>query len=372
MRYALLTLWFERRRFLPGMLAVAFSSLLTILQAGIFWGLVSVVSMPIVHSPAAIWVTYPDTLACDLGKPIPTYWADILWAQPEITAVDQFIEGMTFWTTTSGVNELIIVLGCNLEGNSLGPMDLLTAKQRSLLTEPGAVILDEQDCQRLEVEQVGAAAEVFGHRVRVAGFVRGMGSISGPYVLCSLETARTLLRIRQEQATYLLAAVRPDASPAAVVQSLRQFPRLSAFTADEFSLRSKVHWFTKTKAGVAVIFVAFLGLCVGASVTSQTLYAATVSSLKELAVLRAMGIPRWRMNLLIVQQSMAVGIIGLALGIPLTFILAQLARRLGTNALIPPELLLAGAAITLAMALFSGLLALRSLRLVEPAALLRA
>ena len=121
----------------------------------------------------------------------------------------------------------------------------------------------------------------------------------------------------------------------------------------------------------AILFVAFLGLTVCASITSQTLYGATIASLKELAVLRALGIPRRRMAVFVMQQSLLVGLLGLAVGAPITFLMAHLARSLGTNAVLPPWLLAGTATITLLVALFSGGIALRSLRLVEPALLLR-
>src|SRR5205814_8094454 len=62
-------------------------------------------------------------------------------------------------------------------------------------------------------------------------------------------------------------------------------------------------------------------LLVGAVVTSQTLYAATAASMKEYAVLRAMGIPRWRMALTVLAQSFWVGVAGVALAIPTVFAL---------------------------------------------------
>ena len=52
-----------------------------------------------------------------------------------------------------------------------------------------------------------------------------------------------------------------------------------------------MYWLTMTNAGISAGFTAVLGLLVGAVVTSQTLYAATLASLREFAVLRALGIP---------------------------------------------------------------------------------
>ena len=44
---------------------------------------------------------------------------------------------------------------------------------------------------------------------------------------------------------------------------------MSAFTAEEFSLKSRVYWLLRTKAGIAIGFAALLGLMVGALVTMQ-------------------------------------------------------------------------------------------------------
>ena len=132
-----------------------------------------------------------------------------------------------------------------------------------------------------------------------------------------------------------------------------------------------MHWLTKTKAGIALGYAAALGLLVGAVVTSQTLYAATVASLREYAVLRALGIPRWRMAMMVLAQSFWVGVIGVGLALPAVYGLALVADRLGVHVMLPWWLLRSAAGVTMVMALLSGLLALRSLRQVEPAMLLR-
>ncbi|MFO0947675.1 MAG: ABC transporter permease [Planctomycetota bacterium] len=180
-----------------------------------------------------------------------------------------------------------------------------------------------------------------------------------------------MLRLRDDQATYLLATCDNPAEADTIVRRLREFPKISVYESEEFSNQSKVHWFRKTKVGIALGFAAALGLAVGASITSHTLYAATVAAIKELAVLRALGISRWRMRLFVMQQSLLVGVAGLLVGAPITFGLAELARSLGTQAVLPPWLLLGTAGITLGMSLLSGLYALRSLKQIEPALLLR-
>src|SRR5204863_7146534 len=138
------------------------------------------------------------------------------------------------------------------------------------------------------------------------------------------------------------------------------------YSAEDFSLHSRLHWLTKTKAGIALGFAALLGLLVGAVVTSQTLYAATAASIREYGVLRAMGIPRWRIAWTVVTQAFWVGLAGVCLALPTMFVLAYFATEAGAKVQLPWEVLTGSVTVTMAMALLSGLAALRSLRLIEP------
>src|SRR5262245_47391868 len=74
MSYSLATLWFERARYFPGVLAVGFSALLIALQGGLLLGLFSITSIPIDMSHADIWVGHPEVPSVDLGRPIPESW----------------------------------------------------------------------------------------------------------------------------------------------------------------------------------------------------------------------------------------------------------------------------------------------------------
>lgn len=371
MSYSLTTLWYERQRFLPGILAVAFSAMLIALQCGLLLGLFSITSIPIDMSNADIWVGHPEVPSVDLGRPIPESWMSYL-AMEEVERVEPFIEGFAYWDKPTGGMELTVVIGSRMSPDALGAIKHLTLEHRSNLAQMGAVVVDDGEFGRLGITKVGDTAEVNGRRVRVVGTVSGLRSLAGPYLFCSLDTARSLLRPPQDQVTFLLAKTKRKEDAPRIRDQLQAYPKkIAAFTAEEFSLRSRLHWLFKTKAGVALGLAAMLGLLVGAVVTSQTLYAATVSQLKEYAVLRAMGIPRWRMAMSVLAQSFWVGIAGIAIAVPLIFILAHLGTEAGAKVLLPWWLLVGAVAVTMTMAFLSGLWALRSLRLVEPINLLR-
>jgi putative ABC transport system permease protein len=371
MSYALATLWHERQRFLPGVLAVAFSALLIALQCGLLLGLFSITSLPIDEAQADVWVGYPGLQSVDLGQPIPAEWMAYL-SMPEVTQIEVMITGFSYWQRPTGGRELCLIIGTRLERDSLGAARRLTAEDRKLLMEDGAVIIDDSEFDRLGIEKVGDSSEVNGDAVVVRGTVHGYRSLAGPFVFCSLYTARKLLHTSDDQATFLLAKTRTAEDAPKVVERLRAYSdKLSPFTRDEFSLHSRMHWLTKTKAGIALGLAALLGLLVGAVVTSQTLYAATVASLREYAVLRAMGIPRWRMALMVLAQSFWIGAAGIALALPVAFGLSEVGNQVGAKVILRWWLVSGTVAVTMLMAVLSGLTALRSLRLVEPVNLLR-
>ncbi|HTU18292.1 MAG TPA: ABC transporter permease [Gemmataceae bacterium] len=372
MFFTLAILWYERRRFLPAVLAVAFSALLAALQCGLLLGTFATVSIPVDYSDADLWIGCPDVVSVDLGRPVPLSWRSRL-CLPEIVQSEEYVQAFAYWRKPSGAAQLVLVIGSRLHDRALGRVQALDGILAQRLQEPGAVVVDDADLGRLEIPGTGARTEVNGQAVKVVGLVRGLKGLPGPYLFCSLETARAILGMRPDQATFLVARCRPATDAAAAAEKLRRrYPLdMDVLTREQFSLRSRCHWLVQTGGGIALSCAALLGLMVGAVVTSQTLYAATLASLREYAVLRALGTPRWRIAATIQLQAFCVGIAGIMMALPVVLLLTEAAELLGAHVLLPGWLLAGAGAITLVIALFSGLWAQRSLRLVEPAALLR-
>lgn len=370
--FALCTLWHERQRFLPAVIAVALSTVLTAVQGGLLDGMFAFVSRPIDNARADIWVgSHPRPTSWDLGRPIPTEYLSRLAAQPEVEWAEPFVHGFAPWVKPTGGIEMCLVVGSRLDAGSIGAASDLTPELRGRLTEPGAVVIDREDLDRLGVERIGDCTEVGGQRVRVVGLVHGFRGIAGAYLFCSLETARRLVRLPDHRATYLLARCRRPADAKALAARLIAYTDVSVFTREDLSWRSRMHWLVKTRAGIALGGAATLGLIVGAVVTGQTLYAATVVRLPQFAILWAMGIPRRRMARAVLVESCLIGAAGIAMALPVIFVLAQFADSLGAKVQLPLWLLAGTVAVTMTMAIGSGLAALRTLRRVEAGILLR-
>jgi putative ABC transport system permease protein len=374
MNFALATIWHERNRFLPGVLAVAFSALLIAIQFGVLLGLLSLTSVPIDLAAADLWIGYPGVPSVDLGRPIPDRWISRIKALPEIDRVEEYLIALLMLDKGGEKTNTCAIVGFRTDDESLGAIRELSPELRSALSEPRSVVVAESDRERFGFTGIGDVAEVLGlKRVRLVGTVGNVKSLAAPYLFCSVETARALIHFASpDQTTYLLAKCRdPADAPAVAARLRREYPDMSAYTKAEFSTRSRWYWLVATKTGIAIGGSALLGLLVGIVVTSQTLYAATAASLKEYATLRALGIPRWRIASAVMEQSLWIGGAGVALALPVAFGLASLVEHLGARALLPLWLIAGAAALTMGMAVGSGLLALRSLQLLEPAQLVR-
>jgi putative ABC transport system permease protein len=372
--YSLTTIWHERQRFLPAVLAVAFSAVLATVQAGLVLGLLSMMSIPVDKATADVWVGYPGIRSVDLGRPIPERWLVRLAAHPEVERVEAAILAFSLWTRpgqtpATSKSEVCTIVGTRIDTQSLAASEAIRSNKETLtqLSEFGAVAVDDSELGRLGIHGIGDIAEVYGVRVRVVGLVQGYKSLGGPYVFCSLETARALLHYQSDEVTYLVAKTRNPEDAVKVAARMAAYPRLAAFTADEFSTQSRIHWLITTKAGLTVAFTALLGLLVGAVVTSQTLYAATAASQREFATLRAMGIPRWRLKISVLVQSFWVGLFGIIIAAPISILLAEVANLMGTAVRLHPIIVAVSAAVTMSMAIGSGLAALRSFQNVDPA-----
>src|SRR5579884_1722068 len=106
MRYALQTLWYERGRYFPGIVAVAFSALLVGLQVGLLLGLFSSVSLVVDHTTADVWVGSYGVTSVDQGQAIPEIHITRLAGLPGVQHCEIFLQGRGLWIKPDGTTEL--------------------------------------------------------------------------------------------------------------------------------------------------------------------------------------------------------------------------------------------------------------------------
>ena len=370
------TLIYEWRRFLPAILAVGFAGLLQLLQAALVLGIFGSASVYINGSSGDLWAGYPGTQSVNLGRSIDSGVEMRLRMDPAVTAVEPFHWVDADWrgpSDTGGVS--VFVSGINARPDGMLFAHALPLALRARLNEPDAVIVDRADLDSLGVK-VGDSAVINGHRVRVVGVSSGLRALGGVNVVASLATALELDTdpSNANRMTYFVAKLRDPAAAGDVAARLRgngAFGKYDVWTAQDFARRSQLYWMFDTGAGAGVLFLAGIVFLVGAVITSQTLVAAVIGSVREYATLNALGVGVGALRRVVMEQAFWVGALGLVGSTVLGAIALAIARSRSVPVALDPWTTVACLALGMGLAIVSGLAAMRSLRRADPATLLR-
>ncbi|KIH84192.1 ABC transporter permease [Pseudomonas batumici] len=370
------TLLYEWRRFLPAMIAVGFAGLLQLLQAALVLGIFGSASVYITGSSADLWVGYPGTQSVNLGRSIDSGVEMRLRMDPDVLRVEPFRWVDADWRgarDTGGVS--VFVSGIDASPQCLMFEHVLPAELRARLNEADAVIVDRADLDSLGVS-IGDTAAINGRRVRVVGVTNGLRALGGVNVVTSLSTARQLDTSATigDRITYLVAKVRDPDQADAVAARLRDataFGSYDVWTAQSFAHRSQMYWMFDTGAGAGVLFLAAIVFLVGAVITSQTLVAAVIGSIREYATLNALGVGVGALRRVVMEQAFWVGALGLLGSSLVACVLFALAGRYNVPVALSPVVAIACLALSMGLVVVSGLAAIRTLRHADPASLLR-
>jgi len=368
------TLFYEWRRFLPAALAVAFAGVLVLVQAALVLGIFSSASVYVTASGGDLWMGYPGTQTVDLGRLIPMSAALHARLDPQVQRVEplRWVDGDWRGPVDRG-GVTVYVSGIDARADGLVFAHVLTPAQRLALREPGAVIVDPADLDKLGAN-IGTQAEINGQHVRVVDSAAGLRALGGVNVVTSLETARRFDPSSGEDASYYVLGLRDPREADAVAARLQpggHTPRFAVWRSDEFAARAVHFWLFDTGAGLGFLFGALVVGLVGAVITSQTLIGAVAGNRREYATLRALGVGFPALRRIVLEQALWVG----GGGLLIAAVVGSLLLAAAAWAAVPVAVDLRGAGLVALLVLLvatgSGLAAMRSLRHADPIELLR-
>ena len=368
------TLLYEWRRFLPSAIAVAFSGLLLLVQAALVFGIFGSAAVYINKSGGDLWIGYPGTQSIELGRPIPREAEIKALMDPDVVHAEPFrwIDGDWRGPADKG-GVSVFISGIDTRPDGMMFSQALTPQLRALLNEPDSVIVDRADLAKLGLD-VGGQAVINGHRVRIVGVGNGLRALGGVNILTSLATALRLENGENSgRVAYYVVKLRDPSMAEAVRARLEPTGtrRYEVWTKQTFARNAVTYWMFETGAGLGVLFIAFVVFAVGAVITSQTLMGAVAGSIREYATLYALGVGFGSLRRVVVQQAAWVGAFGLLVGGIATALLLLLAHRRDVPVQLDLIMVVICGSLVMAIALVSGLMAVRTLRHADPALLLR-
>jgi putative ABC transport system permease protein len=241
------------------------------------------------------------------------------------------------------------------------------------LRQPYTVAIDETALTKLGVK-LGDKALYNGQTVTVVGVTRGYPNMMSSTIVMSRDTLRMLGQADTgPRVGPLMIKLRDPAQADTVAAQLNALGdgQWKAWTRQELADANAGAMFEE---GILVIIIGgcvVLGTIIGVAITWQTLRGAIMANIKEFASLRALGVGMGSLNLIVMELSFWVGLVGVAAAIGLTFLVQMFAAANAVIIALPPVLLIIVGGGLVAIAIMSGALSLGILKNSQPADLLR-
>lgn len=361
-------LFHDRLSFIVTIVGIVFSVVLVAVQSGIYIGSQNKIAAIIDQAPADLWIVPLGTKSYDDPSPLSGRERHMALSTPGVASAEDMVVSFARWRKPEGGTNTVLLIGTANDSPSALPWNIQTGT-REALEAPNTVAIDQSYFPDLGITAVTDQAEVNGVNVEVAVATKRIRSFTTlPYVFTSIENARRLTGVSQDQATYERVNLVEGADVEAVRSEIQaRLPDTEVLTQIEFRKRSLAYWLFQTGAGAALIAGAVLGLIVGVVIVAQTLYSSTKDHINEFATLRALGAGAGYIVKVILMQAVLSGLIGYALGISLSLAVITAAQDTKLNVVMTPELAGALFAVTVGMCIFAAISAIIKVVRIDPA-----
>lgn len=369
---AIRTLLYDRGKLIAGLVGVIFSVVLVNIQGGLFSGLIGKASLLVDRSGADIWIGHKGMHNVDFPHSIPTRWIHRVRSIPGVIEAEPMRIGFTEISLPQGGFESVAVVGVT-EGSELGRAYDIIEGPENALDFPNSVIVDQCDDKKLASPEIGELREIGGRKVRITGKCRGVLSfLVAPYIFTNYNHSAELAGTDPSMTSYFLVKVDQGVDRELVCQEIRR--RLSEVTVMptvEYASTSVNFWMTRTGIGLSFGAATLMGLMVGLVMVGQTLYAMVLDRISEFATLKAIGSTEKEIILLLLAQSTAVALVGIAIGTLISMLMQFLLSTPRTEINISIYLYSASAALVFVICLIASALPYLRIRRVDPHSVLQ-
>jgi putative ABC transport system permease protein len=366
----------DKTRLAATLAGLTFAIVLVGVQLGLYLGVRKIITDMIDHSDAQLWIVPFGTQSIEDSFPLlGDHERHEALATPGVERVLPLVVSFADWDRPDGGITHVVVVGTDAEDGGLVPWNLSSGDWTDIKSLNG-VGVDRSYLAELGVEGVGSHAGIeFGpnsHSLRVKALTEGIRSFTqAPYVFTTNDRAREFFGVPDDQSTFFLVKAGPQADLARIQREIAaRLPDLEVLTSAEFRQRSIFHWLFRTGVGLALIFGTILGVVIGAVIVAQTLYSAALDHIKEFAVLRMLGSSAGYVYRIILAQASLISLAGFALGAICVALVARMSQQTALPMVVPPSLFLAMLIVSLAIGIFSTVIAVLKVLRVDPAAVL--
>lgn len=361
----------DRAKLAGTLLGVVFATVLMVQQLATFLGLLYKNTQFVDATEADLWIAPPAVQAATPGSSISMSalvsartTEGVAWAEP-------LLLGGAVMRRPDGGIEAVSLVGTRLPRMAGGPWNMV-AGDASAIADPDVVIFEDVQRPDLGGVNLGSVRELAGRRVVAGGFTWGLVPFGPGYAFARYETARGILRMPEDQTSFVLVGIERGADAREVQRRLQA------------RLGSDVEVLTKTDfhdAIVRALVAAQLGITFGTStafalivgfvIVALSMFSAVVDNVRELGTLKAIGATTLDIAKLLVMQALLYAVIGTTIGLFLGTRMAEGIRSANLTPILPPEILFGSYGVMALLCVAASTLAVLRVRNVEPGMVFR-
>ncbi len=264
----------------------------------------------------------------------------------------------------------------NLDHSSLNFPKGFSEKHRKLLGIPGSILIPKNYMKSFDAT-VGQDIKIGMQEnyVLVAGTVDKVLSNGFPIIYASQNTFNYLNGSSPKMTTFLIKLKDPSLAKQTAkelqyaVDKLNR--KMTVWTPKSFIDNAKTAWFDKDETANTMLysvgFIALFSLAIGSQVMRANLFA----QLKEFGTLNALGVSRFKLALVALEQGFWVGVFSIAFSMGIFFIIQYVAAFYSQSLVMTWMVFGICSALILTVSLVSGFFSVSILRKIELTSLLR-
>ncbi len=311
-------LFVERRRAVLGIAGVAVTFLMILVLDGIVNGATRELTRYIDTSPAGVFVAQRGVTNMHMASSsVPLGDVERIRALPGVTWADPILYAPDALATDGG-EQLTYVVGY-VPGGRGGPVTLAGGRE----PEPAEIVIDARAARNLGLT-VGDPVRILGRTWRISGLTSGLTNLANTVAFVRFDDFAATRRLI---ASYILVGA--AASPDLVARRIEAATGLTALPTPKFSAQELALARDMTAQLLQIMTLA--AFLIGMAVIGLTLYTATLSRLREVGVMKALGArPRRLADVVLAQAAWTVGT-AMALAVVLAVVLAWALGRSAGN-----------------------------------------
>jgi putative ABC transport system permease protein len=361
----------DRLKLLGTLLGVVFAVVLSNQQAGTLLGLIYKNVMLPRNAGADVWIMAPGTETLAAGRFVSTPALMQARTTPGVAWAEPLLYGTVTIKKPAGGNEPMTLIGSRYPRYAGGPWNMV-AGDKSVLSRPDTVIVEDSERETFGGLNVGSVREVSGRNLTVGGLTWGLIPFGPAYAFVDYELARELTKTPSDQFNFVLVGVEPGQDPEAVAKAIQgRVPEVQVMTAKKFEKTIVDTLLFRSALGVTFGTSTMFGLIVGFVIVSLSMFSAVLDNVREFGTLKAVGATNGDLAMLLVVQAVTYALLGTTLGLALVAQMAKGIRSAKLALVLPTSLTVGTVGIMVVMCVAASTLALLRIRKVEPAMVFR-